>query len=63
MEYVFGLGCGFGLIGFCQSVFRLDGFGFGRVILGLFVYAGLEWFGMDEPESLILAQSERWRHA
>ena len=24
---------------------------------------GRSWFGMEEPESLILAQSERWRHA
>ena len=24
---------------------------------------GFGWFACDEPESLILAQSERWRHA
>ena len=28
------------------------------------VWAWVGWFGcLDEPESLILAQSERWRHA
>jgi hypothetical protein len=30
--------------------------------LGPFVF-GLFWGAGDEPESLILAQSERWRHA
>ena len=34
------------------------GFGFGLVVRGW----GLGWV-LDEPESLILAQSERWRHA
>ena len=29
----------------------------------LYVGAHGWWFGRDEPESLILAQSERWRHA
>jgi hypothetical protein len=30
---------------------------------GLVRFAGLIWDWQDEPESLILAQSERWRHA
>ncbi len=30
---------------------------------GCFVHSILGWRGCDEPESLILAQSERWRHA
>jgi hypothetical protein len=29
----------------------------------LFTLAGTQRFRLDEPESLILAQSERWRHA
>ena len=33
-------------------------------VTGLFVLAdALRGIGWDEPESLILAQSERWRHA
>ncbi len=44
----------------------LDWFwGIGLFVLG-FVYLWFVWFYgwiMDEPESLILAQSERWRHA
>ena len=32
-------------------------------VMGLFVLAGAFGAGWDEPESLILAQSERWRHA
>ena len=33
------------------------------LILGVFVWLWSFWAGSDEPESLILAQSERWRHA
>ncbi len=33
-------------------------------VMGLFVWVLGLWFqDLDEPESLILAQSERWRHA
>ena len=61
------------VLGWCVAwrlmVFRLmDGFGFGLVVgvcgrpgLWLWLLAGLSV--CDEPESLILAQSERWRHA
>ncbi len=32
--------------------------------MGLFVWIGTgDCVDLDEPESLILAQSERWRHA
>ena len=50
-----------------DSLFRMDGLGLYVLgylvwVTGLFVY-GCFWVLMDEPESLILAQSERWRHA
>ena len=40
---------------------EVQGLGLGlRVCSFGFVLSGM---GLDEPESLILAQSERWRHA
>jgi len=39
--------------------------GFVLVLVGICLFVGwffCDWL-MDEPESLILAQSERWRHA
>ena len=52
-----------------RALFRLEGLGLGMVLC-MFIGAGLVlgceawgWVGIDEPESLILAQSERWRHA
>ena len=52
-----GFVCWFGLGMVCVGLSDAW-FGFLRVF-GLF---GLDWV-LDEPESLILAQSERWRHA
>ncbi len=52
-----------------RSVFRMVvpaypcGLGATETSLGLVRFAGLIWDWQDEPESLILAQSERWRHA
>ena len=45
---------------YSQSVFWL---GLDWVVLGVFVWFCAFGMGLDEPESLILAQSERWRHA
>jgi hypothetical protein len=44
----------FELTGFCRLI--EEGFSFCLLCSGL-------WLECDEPESLILAQSERWRHA
>ena len=56
-----------GLLG-SEFFARVFGFGFGFLVLVLGFVCCLIWafygFGLgDEPESLILAQSERWRHA
>ncbi len=37
--------------------------GYWAFVLALVLWVGMGFGGLDEPESLILAQSERWRHA
>ena len=35
----------------------------GIMLLSVELYLGLSWMHYTQPESLILAQNERWRHA
>ena len=60
-------GC-FWLVWSCEGLGWLEGSEGATVELGLFVGVWVFWYepedpSVDEPESLILAQSERWRHA
>ena len=70
-----GVGCAVGArvlaLGLMPWVMRLgvwlflgwSGASVSRVSAGQFVTVGVQALMVDEPESLILAQSERWRHA
>jgi cytochrome b561 len=46
----------------CFELFKLHG-SLGLFVLGILAAFRGSWGFWDEPESLILAQSERWRHA